>query len=254
MIENGYGETFLTWWDQDQWAYMADSIGAERVEPRGIEPLTSALPGRITISYPVLLCRGLWRKQAGNPRSHRVGFLLRTILSRLQYGCSSLVPSPRAYRYGFAYSYSQNDTLMCDHELGQESRLTLQEADLEFEDLECELKAEVSGQIPPVTVDKVLRWKWKTLRKPKRMRTVSEVMDREEWYEEERLRIRAISFAAAALCLSADLSLKNLEKSNHHDLTEIILSWHTLISNLISAVDDTVDEASKLLAGRKGTN
>lgn len=74
--------------------------------------------------------------------------------------------------------------------------------DFEPEDLESELKAEVSGLIPPVTVDKVLRWKWKTLLKPKRMRTVSEVKEKKEWYEEEHLRIRAISFAAAALCLS----------------------------------------------------
>ena len=89
--------------------------------------------------------------------------------------------------------------------------------------------------------------------KPKRMRTVSEVKEKKEWYEEECLRIRAISFAAAALCLSADLGLKNLEKSSPDDLTEMILSWHTLISQLISAVDDTVEIASKLLSGRKGT-
>ena len=125
--------------------------------------------------------------------------------------------------------------------------------DLKPLELKSELKAEVSGLRLPVTTDNVLRWKWKTLLKPKGMRTVPEVMDNAEWYEEERLRIRAISFAAAALCLSADLSLKNLEKSNHHDLTEIILSWHTLISNLISAVDNMVGEASKLLAGRKDT-
>jgi hypothetical protein len=60
---------------------MADIVGAEWVEPRGIEPLTSALPGRITISYPVLPCRGLWRKQAGNPLDVIVGFLLSTIPS-----------------------------------------------------------------------------------------------------------------------------------------------------------------------------
>jgi hypothetical protein len=125
--------------------------------------------------------------------------------------------------------------------------------DLEEEDLESELKAEVSGLIPPVTVDKVLRWKWKTLLKPKRMRTVSEVKEKQEWYEEEHLRIRAISFAAAALCLSIDLGLKIPEESSRDDLTEIILDWHTLISKLISAVDRAVGEASKLLSGRKGT-
>jgi hypothetical protein len=125
--------------------------------------------------------------------------------------------------------------------------------DLEREELKSELKAEVSGLIPPVTVGKVLRWKWKTLLKPKRMRTVSEVKEKQEWYEEERLRIRAISFAAAALCLSVDLGQENLEKLSHDDLTEIILGWHKSISNLISALDDTVDGTSKLLSGRKGT-
>ena len=104
-----------------------------------------------------------------------------------------------------------------------------------------------------MTADDVLRWKWKTLRKPKGMRTVSEVKEKKEWYEEECLRIRAISFAAAALCLSVDLGLENLGESSPDDLTEIILGWHTLISNLISALDDTVDETSKLLSGRKGT-
>ena len=125
--------------------------------------------------------------------------------------------------------------------------------DLEPPELESELKAEVSGLIPPVTVDDVLRWKWKTLRKRKRHRTVSEVKEKKEWYEEECLRISAISFAAAALCLSADLSLKNLGESSPDDLTEIILDWHTLISNLISALDKAVGETSKLLSGRKGT-
>jgi hypothetical protein len=125
--------------------------------------------------------------------------------------------------------------------------------DLEPEELESELKAEVSGLIPPVTVDKVLRWKWKRLLKPKDLRTREDLKDRREWYEEECLRISAISFAAAALCLSVDLGLKNLEESSPDDLTEIILDWHKLISKLISALDDSVDETSKLLSGRKGT-
>ena len=119
--------------------------------------------------------------------------------------------------------------------------------------LERELKAAVPELRPPFTTDDVLRWKWKTLRERKRHRTVSEVMDREEWYEEECLRIRAISFAAAALCLSVDLGLKIPEESSRDDLTEIILDWHKLISNLISALDRAVGEASKLLSGRKGT-
>jgi hypothetical protein len=125
--------------------------------------------------------------------------------------------------------------------------------DLRRLDLEDELKAEISGLILPVTADDVRRWKWKTLRKPNRMRTVSEVKDKEEWYEEECLRISAISFAAAALCLSVDLGQENLEELSHDGLTEIILGWHTLISKLISALDDTVDGTSKLLSGRKGT-
>jgi hypothetical protein len=125
--------------------------------------------------------------------------------------------------------------------------------DLRRLELESELKAEVSGLIPPVTVDKVLRWKWKRLLKPKDLRTREDLRERKEWDEEERLRIRAISFAAAALCLSFDLGLKIPEESSRDDLIEIILGWHTLISKLISAVDDTVGEASKLLAGRKGT-
>jgi hypothetical protein len=126
--------------------------------------------------------------------------------------------------------------------------------DLEVDELESELKAEVPELRPPFTTDDVLRWKWKTLREPKRHRTVSEVMDREEWYEEECLRIRAISFAAAALCLSVDLGLDIPEESSPDDLTEIILSWHRLTSKLISALDRAVDAAAKLLSGRKGTN
>jgi hypothetical protein len=119
--------------------------------------------------------------------------------------------------------------------------------------LRSELRAEVSELRLPFTTDDVLRWKWKTLLKPKRHRKVSEVKEKKEWYEEECLRIRAISFAAAALCLSVDLGLKIPEESSRDDLTEIILDWHTLISKLISAVDRAVGEASKLLSGRKGT-
>jgi hypothetical protein len=125
--------------------------------------------------------------------------------------------------------------------------------DLRRLELESELRAEVSGLRLPFTADDVLRWKWTTLRKPKRMRTVSEVMDKKEWYEEECLRIRAVSFAAAALCLSVDLGQENLEELSHDGLTETILGWHKLISNLISALDDTVDGTSKLLSGRKDT-
>ena len=106
--------------------------------------------------------------------------------------------------------------------------------DLEYQKLKSELKAEVSGLRLPVTADDVLRWKWKTLRQPKRMRTVSEVKEKEEWYEEEHLRICAISFAAAALCLSVDLGLTKQEELSHDALTEIILDWHKLISNLVS--------------------
>jgi hypothetical protein len=125
--------------------------------------------------------------------------------------------------------------------------------DLRPLDLKRELDAEVSGLRLPFTTDDVLRWKWKTLLKPKRHRTVSEVKEKKEWYEEECLRIRAISFAAAALCLSVDLGLEIPEASSPDDLTEVILGWHTLISNLISALDKAVGEASKLLSGRKGT-
>src|SRR5215213_8426889 len=77
------------------------------------------------------------------------------------------------------------------------------------------------------------------LLKPKDLRTREDLRERKEWDEEERLRIRAISFAAAALCLSFDLGLKIPEESSRDDLIEIILGWHTLISKLISAVDDT---------------
>ena len=103
-----------------------------------------------------------------------------------------------------------------------------------------------------MTADDVLRWKWKTLLKPKRMRTVSEVKEKKEWYEEERLRIRAISFAAAALCLSVDLGLENLEELSQDDLTEIILGWHTLISKLISALDRTVGRDVEAAFGPEG--
>jgi len=91
------------------------------------------------------------------------------------------------------------------------------------------------------------------LLKPKDLRTREDLRERKEWDEEERLRICAISFAAAALCLTFDLGLKNLEESSPDDLTEIILDWHKLISKLGSALDDTVDETSMLLSGRKGT-
>lgn len=53
--------------------------------------------------------------------------------------------------------------------------------------------------------------------------------------------------------MSVDLGLEIPEESSPDDLTEVILGWHTLISNLILALDKAVDGTSKLLAGRKGT-
>jgi hypothetical protein len=114
--------------------------------------------------------------------------------------------------------------------------------DLRPLELKSGLKAEVPELRLPFTTDDILRWKWERLREPKH--TVS---------EEERPRTLAISFAAAALCLSVDLGLEFPEESSDDDLTEIILSWHTLIVDLISALDKAVNGASKLLAGRKGT-
>src|SRR5215212_244519 len=125
--------------------------------------------------------------------------------------------------------------------------------DLRPKDLKRELEPALPDLTRPVTADNVLRWKWETLRKPKGMRTLSEVMEKEEWYAEERLRISAISFAAAALCLSVDLNPENLEDSSHGDLTEVTLSWHKLISALTFELDKSVGVASNLLAGRRGT-
>jgi hypothetical protein len=55
-----------TWWDLDQGAYLADIVGAEWVEPRGIEPLTSALPARVAIVHG-----SSWRCAIGKTHPHR---------------------------------------------------------------------------------------------------------------------------------------------------------------------------------------
>jgi hypothetical protein len=45
---------------------MADIVGAEWVEPRGIEPLTSALPARIALVHG-----GSWGRAIGGAHPHR---------------------------------------------------------------------------------------------------------------------------------------------------------------------------------------
>ena len=45
---------------------MADIVGAEWVEPRGIEPLTSALPARAALVYG-----GSWGHAIGGAHPHR---------------------------------------------------------------------------------------------------------------------------------------------------------------------------------------
>jgi hypothetical protein len=125
--------------------------------------------------------------------------------------------------------------------------------DLIPEDLRRKLDTDISGLHLPVTVDGILRWKWKTLRKPKGLLTLSDLIEKPERYEEERVRIMAISFAAAAHCLFVDLGMVSLEKYSRDDLIEHILDLHGVIRGLISEVDESVSRLSGLLAGRKGT-
>ena len=56
--------------------------------------------------------------------------------------------------------------------------------DLRPLDLKRELNAEVSELRLPVTAVDVLRWKWKTLLKPKNLRTREDLRERKEWDEE----------------------------------------------------------------------
>lgn len=120
-------------------------------------------------------------------------------------------------------------------------------------DLERELRTAMSDLALPVTVDEVLRWKWKTLREPKGMRSTSDLFERADWFEEEAIRVTAISFAAAALCLFIDLDMKNLHEVDRDALIDLIIELYTEIRHLIANVDGSVERVSGLLGGRKGT-
>lgn len=124
--------------------------------------------------------------------------------------------------------------------------------DLELNDLKRELKEEMAGLTTPITTDGVLRWKWKTLRKPKGMRVFPELYEREDWHQEELIRTMSISFAAAALCLCIDLDMKDLDDYSRDDLTTLVLKIHEMIEGSIRKVDTLAAELSKLLAGQKG--
>lgn len=56
--------------------------------------------------------------------------------------------------------------------------------DLMPEELRREVDTDMSGLHLPVTVDEILRWKGKTLRKPKSLRTRSDLLENPEWYDE----------------------------------------------------------------------
>jgi hypothetical protein len=113
------GVTVLTWWDLEQegmhsrycWRRVGGAEGDRTPDLRAARADYYILSRSIVSGNMAKISRKPTITSSLFPATYY------PILTRLQYGCSTLVPSPRAYKYGFAYSDSQNDTPMCVHEL-----------------------------------------------------------------------------------------------------------------------------------------
>lgn len=118
--------------------------------------------------------------------------------------------------------------------------------------LERELQPALPALPVPVTSDGVMRWKHKTLRKPKGSRKPTELGEKQEWYQEEVTRITSISFAAAALCLFLDLEMADVEEIDRGVLAKRIYDLAELIRELTTYLDKSVERLSTLMRASKG--
>ena len=125
--------------------------------------------------------------------------------------------------------------------------------DIKPVDLKRELRSTLRELLLPPTTEGVIGWKWETLGRPKGLRKPDDLAKNDKWLEEEQARIKAVSFAAAALLLLVDLDARRLEEATHDDLLERVVNLAGALRHLINKLDDSVSEVLQLIAGRKST-
>lgn len=117
--------------------------------------------------------------------------------------------------------------------------------------LRRELTLVLGSLKPPVTAESILRWKWSTLKEYKTlMKKPSEWTD--EDHEAERTRAVAVSFAAASLCLLADLGTQSLREATPKTLQGYVETFADIVRTLTADLDRGAEELGKLLIGRGG--
>jgi hypothetical protein len=130
--------------------------------------------------------------------------------------------------------------------------------DIRPADLRRELRLVLPGLPLPLTTEGVAKWKWKTLKNLKDLRELADLNTerarKEKWYEQEKVRVMVVSYAAAALLLLVDLDKRRLEEATHNVLEGHVEELFELIRGLVDKLDRSTDELLRLLAGRKGTS
>ena len=117
--------------------------------------------------------------------------------------------------------------------------------------LRRELKMVLDDLQLPVTTDNVTRWKYETLMKHKTLLKKPHDWSASE-AKEERIRVMAVSFAAAALLLSFDLDMRRLAQAKHADLAKLVETLLKMIQVLIEDFDRHAGELLKLLERSEG--
>lgn len=118
-------------------------------------------------------------------------------------------------------------------------------------DLKRELELEIPSLPLPFSADEVRHWKWKTLSTYK-----THLKSPKEWAEQEasneRTRVLAISFSAAALLLLHDLDHVGLgENASRGSLIEDVAELQDITASLISSLNNEAQRLHTLLRSER---
>lgn len=113
-----------------------------------------------------------------------------------------------------------------------------------------ELKSVLENLERPITTNGVLQWKLETLRRYKNPpKDPRGILDRFEFAEEGN-RLKAVSFAAAALLLLVDLDARKVRQAGVDELAQRIETLYEVVRSLAESLDASTKSLSKLLAGK----
>lgn len=142
------------------------------------------------------------------------------------------------------------------HTSGSRAQVRLTDLRIAADIKPAHLRRELNSSRLPSSLssESVARWKWETLRKPKELRELADLVENDRWYKEEQIRVKVISFTAAALLLLVDLDMPRLEEAAHDTVVKQVEGVHRVVQDLITKVDSSTNELAELLGARKGTS